>query len=86
MIRVKAFGSLGRRLNGVSFTFDRESMALTEVIKIVYRLSEEEEVDYSRLLSDVLIAVNGVAVSSGVGETVLESGDEVTLIPISHGG
>ncbi|MFQ6135029.1 MAG: MoaD/ThiS family protein [Nitrososphaerales archaeon] len=85
MIKVKALGSIGKMLGSASFTFDKRSMALTDLVKIIYRL-DEEGVDYSRILSDVLIAVNGVALSSGIDETVLESGDEVTLIPITHGG
>jgi molybdopterin converting factor small subunit len=85
MITVKVLGSLGKKLGRNIFTFTQNSVELAKVVKTVYGV-KDEMVDCSELLSSVLIAVNGVAVSSGIEETVLESGDTVTLIPISHGG
>ncbi len=85
MIKVKALGSIGKMLGSSSFTLDNRSMALTDFIKTIYKLDEEEE-DYSKILSSVIIAVNGAALYGEIDRTVLESGDEVTLIPITHGG
>ncbi|MCL4437229.1 MAG: hypothetical protein M1503_04230 [Thaumarchaeota archaeon] len=85
MIRIKVLGSLGKRLGGEIFTFNQNSVELAAALKTVYGIEGEAEVDYSELLSSVLVAVNGVAISGDIG-VVLESGDEVTLIPVSHGG
>ncbi len=85
MIKVKALGSIGKMLGSSSFTLDKRSIALTDFIKTIYKLDEKEE-DYSKILSSVIIAVNGAALYSEIDRTVLESGDEVTLIPITHGG
>ncbi len=85
MIKVKALGSIGKTLSNTSFSFDDSSMTLTDLVKTIYRV-DKEDVDFSRILADVLIAINGVALSGAIEETTLESGDEVTLIPITHGG
>lgn len=86
MIKVKVLGSLGKKLGGETFTFNQNSVGLAEAVRTVYGVKGEAEVDYSELLSSVLVAVNGIAVSGDIEGAVLESGDEVTLIPISHGG
>ncbi len=88
MIKIKALGSLGKKLGKETFTFNQNSVRLTEALKTIYGIEDKEkEMDYSELLSSVLVAVNGVAFSGDIiKETVLESGDEVTLIPVSHGG
>jgi molybdopterin synthase sulfur carrier subunit len=66
------------------------------VRSLVQKLSESFSVEAKRLLVDpelndprpnTLILVNGKEINVLKGlETALEDGDEVTLIPVSHGG
>lgn len=85
MIKVKTIGSIEKILGNNLFTFDKDSIPLQDVIKILYKLDMEKN-DFSSILSDIIIAINGIALSNGFDDLILESGDEVTLIPISHGG
>ncbi len=84
MIKVKALGSLGKILGDSLFTFERSSIELVAVLKSMFEIGEEAEL--SKIFSEIIITVNGVALSRGVQQKILESGDEVTLIPITHGG
>ncbi len=84
MIRVKAVGSLGKTLGGDAFTFEEKSMPLSHIVRKIFKIGDDA--GYAETLSDIIVAVNGAAVSGRLDDTILESGDEVTLIPISHGG
>ncbi len=84
MFRIRVLGSLGKKLGRDTFIFTQNSVALEEAIKTVFGTKGES--DYPDLMSSILVAVNGVAISGGIEGTILKSDDEVTLIPISHGG
>ena len=85
MIKVKALGTIERTLGNSLFTFNKVSMSLCEVINVLYNL-DVNNTNFSTILNDIIIAINGVALSNGIGDLILESGDEVSLIPVSHGG
>ena len=84
MINVRALGSIGKTLGNDSFIFNEDSMLLINLLNKIFNF--EKKGNRSEILSDIIIAINGVAISTKIDESVLESGDEVTLIPISHGG
>ena len=85
MITVKALGNIGKQLGNTVFKFDEASIPLSTIINILYKL-DEKKANYSTILSEIIITVNGVAISKKIDEYVLTSEAEVTLIPISHGG
>lgn len=85
MINVKMLGSIGKTLGKDTFTFKEDSMVLNVLLSKIFNI-DGKKMDYSEMLSDIIIAINGVAVSTKNNESVLKSGDEVTLIPVSHGG
>ena len=85
MINVRALGSIGKTLGKDSFTFNDDSMILTVLLRKIFNIDGKKG-DCSEILSDIIIAINGVALSTKIDGSVLKSGDEVTLIPISHGG
>ncbi|MCP8310340.1 MAG: MoaD/ThiS family protein, partial [Candidatus Methylarchaceae archaeon HK01M] len=61
---------------------NRDEMKVKEVLKVIISSSKLK-------LSPpaVLIAVNGVEISAlDQEDTVVKSGDEIVLIPVSHGG
>jgi len=83
MIEVKAVGGLSRRLGRASFQFAKDSMLLYDLIKDLFQV---DQIDVDDFLSDIIVAINGVAVSEALQFVKLVSGDKVTLIPVSHGG
>ncbi|MCP8311679.1 MAG: MoaD/ThiS family protein [Candidatus Methylarchaceae archaeon HK01B] len=82
MIRVRARGHIGTALGKAEFVINRDEMKVKEVLKVIISSSKLK-------LSPpaVLIAVNGVEISAlDQEDTVVKSGDEIVLIPVSHGG
>ena len=85
MINVRMLGSIEKTLGKDSFTFKEDSMLLNVLLSKIFNI-DGKNIDYPEILSDIIIAINGVAVSAKNDESVLKSGDEVTLISVSHGG
>ena len=85
MINVKALGSIGKTLGNDSLSLNEDSLQLTTLLKKIFNLDGKNG-DSHEILNDIIVAINGVAVSKKIDEFILKSGDEVTLIPISHGG
>ena len=85
MINVKALGSIGKTLGNDSLSLNEDSLQLITLLKKIFNLDGKKG-DSFEILSDIIVAINGIAVSTKIDEFVLKSGDEVTLIPISHGG
>jgi molybdopterin converting factor small subunit len=83
LIRIRVLGSLRTQFRRDEFNLDLQSISLAEAIRTVYA---SDMPVLSEALSNILVAVNGSLISGGFGESILEAGDEVTLIPISHGG
>ena len=85
MINVKALGSIGKTLGNDSLSLNEDSLQLITLLKKIFNLDGKNG-DSHEILNDIIVAINGVAVSKKIDEFILKSGDEVTLIPISHGG
>ena len=83
MIEVKAVGGLSRILGRASFQFANDSMLLYDLIKDLFQVDQS---DVDGFLSDIIVAINGVAVSEALQFVKVVSGDKVTLISVSHGG
>ncbi len=85
MITIRALGNIGTTLGKDSFIFGDDSVELIVLLRKIFN-NEGKNGDFSGILSELIIAINGVAVSTKINEFILKSGDKVTLIPISHGG
>jgi len=84
MVRVKVLGSLVEEVGFKERDFNLDDLTLTELLNMVFQKKDGS----GSLYSQMLILVNGVeaAVLPQGLETKLGKKDEVTLIPISHGG
>jgi|TARA_B100000315_G_scaffold168607_1_gene157145 molybdopterin converting factor small subunit len=85
MINVKALGSIGKTLGNDSLSLNEDSLQLITLLKKIFNLDGKNGAS-PEILNDIIVAINGVAVSKKIDQFILKSGDEVTLIPISHGG
>ncbi|MCP8304015.1 MAG: MoaD/ThiS family protein [archaeon] len=82
MIRVRAHGHIGTALGKAEFEIYRDEMKVKEVLEVITSSSKLKISPPA-----VLIAVNGVEISAlDQEDTVVKSGDEIVLIPVSHGG
>jgi len=84
MIKVRAVGTVGSDLGKSLFHIKKESIVLRELIQNIFGMKRTSE--YSRAKSDLLIVVNGAAINEKSDDMILVRGDEVILIPITHGG
>ena len=83
MIKVKLYGHI-RGLIGEELKLDREELRVKELLEIVVRSGGH---GFQLNHENTLVAVNGVEVSALDGwDTIVRSGDEVSLIPVTHGG
>ncbi|MEM3073036.1 MAG: MoaD/ThiS family protein [Candidatus Bathyarchaeia archaeon] len=82
---VKVLGSLVEEAGFKERDFNlKDDLTLTELLSMVFQRRGESGLSYSHML----ILVNGVeaaALPQGL-ETKLGKNDEVTMIPVSHGG
>lgn len=81
MIRVRALGFIATALGRAEIELPVNSTKVSDLLTL---LSKDADVLRG---NSTLIAVNGVEISAlDRRDTILKSGDEVILIPISHGG
>ncbi|HXP50811.1 MAG TPA: MoaD/ThiS family protein, partial [Bacteroidia bacterium] len=67
-----------------SVILEEASLPICEILTLLRRNAKEPEV---LTPNNILIAVNGVEASSLDGtDTVVESGDTVTIVTVAHGG
>jgi molybdopterin synthase sulfur carrier subunit len=93
-VKVRLLGVL-RGLSGKGWV-PVESWEPTTIIKVIQKLTETFPPEFKRVLMDpeledprpnALILVNGREISVLRGlETEVNDGDEIVLVPISHGG
>jgi molybdopterin converting factor small subunit len=84
MIKVRAVGTVGTDLGKSLFHIKKESIVLRELIQNIF--GKERTSNYTKPNTDLLIVVNGTAITDKSDEMILVRGDEVILIPITHGG
>jgi molybdopterin converting factor small subunit len=84
MIKVKAYGHLGRALGKKEFEIDKNEIKVKDILALITS-SSDSKFRISPLT--ILIVVNGVEISAlNQEDTIVKSGDELALIPITHGG
>jgi molybdopterin synthase sulfur carrier subunit len=84
MIKLRLLGGVKKAVGKPSVILDEASLSISEILMFLQRNVKE-----SGALSpnNILVAVNGIESSSLDGvDTVVESGDTVTIVTIVHGG
>jgi len=81
VISVRAVGSLGEMLGEGGFKIEADSISLAELLTKV-----AEARDFRVDFTNIIVVVNGVKTSGVLEDVMVSSGDEVTLIPVVHGG
>jgi sulfur-carrier protein len=84
MINVNLLGGVKKAVGKPSISLDEPSLSISEILMLLRRDAKQP-----RLLgpNNILVAVNGVETSSLDGnDTVVESGDTVTIVTVVHGG
>jgi len=84
MIRVKAYGHIGRALGRTEIGIDKDEIRIKDLLDLIASSSEGR---FTPSLLTMLATVNGVEISALDREdTIVKSGEEVILIPVTHGG
>jgi sulfur-carrier protein len=84
MIKLKLLGGVKKAVGKPSVILEEASISISEILTLL-----ERNVKEPRLLSpnNILVAINGIESSSLDGtDTVVESGDTVTIVTVVHGG
>jgi molybdopterin synthase sulfur carrier subunit len=84
MIKLKLLGGVKKAVGKPSVLLEEASISISEILTLLQRNVKEP-----RLLSpnNILVAINGIESSSLDGtDTVVESGDTVTIVTVVHGG
>jgi sulfur-carrier protein len=84
MINVKLLGGVKKAVGKPSISLDQPNLSISELLMLLRRDAKQPGVLSP---NNILIAVNGVESSSLDGkDTVVESGDTVTIVTVVHGG
>ncbi|HYA84890.1 MAG TPA: MoaD/ThiS family protein [Candidatus Bathyarchaeia archaeon] len=84
MIKLELLGGVKKAVGRSSVILEEASLPISEILMLLRRNVKEPGV---LTLNNILVAVNGVESSSLDGaDTVVESGDTVTIVPVAHGG
>jgi len=84
MIKLELLGGVKKAVGKSSVILEETRLPICEILMLLRRNVKEPRV---LTLNNILIAVNGVEYSSLDGtDTVVESGDTVTIVTVAHGG
>jgi sulfur-carrier protein len=84
MIKLELLGGVKKAVGRSSVILEEASLPISEILMLLRRNVKEPGV---LTLNNILVAVNGVESSSLDGtDTVVESGDTVTIVTVAHGG
>ena len=84
MIKLELLGGVKKAVGKSSVILEETRLPICEILTLLRRNVKEPGV---LTLNNILIAVNGVEYSSLDGtDTVVESGDTVTIVTVAHGG
>ncbi|MFZ0513977.1 MAG: MoaD/ThiS family protein [Candidatus Nitrosopolaris sp.] len=84
MIELRLLGGVKKAVGKPSVILEEPSLSISEILMLLRRNIKEP-----RVLShnNILVAVNGIESSLLDGtDTVVESGDTVTIVTVVHGG
>jgi sulfur-carrier protein len=84
MIYVKLLGGVKKAVGKPSISLDEPRLSISEILMLLRRDAKQPGILGP---NNILIAVNGVESSSLDGsDTIVESGDTVTIVTVVHGG
>tara|TARA_B100000029_G_scaffold516705_1_gene632927 strand:+ start:7970 stop:8227 length:258 start_codon:yes stop_codon:yes gene_type:complete len=85
MNQIKFFGNICNHTDKNNFSADLANLSINQMLEI---LNTEYNVEQSILdKNNILIAINNVEISVlNNHDTIINSGDEISIISISHGG
>jgi sulfur-carrier protein len=84
MIKLELLGGVKKAVGRSSVILEEASLPISEILMRLRCNVREPEV---LTLNNILVAVNGVEFSSLDGtDTVVQSGDTVTIVTVAHGG
>ncbi|NDB45809.1 MAG: thiamine biosynthesis protein ThiS [Nitrososphaeria archaeon] len=85
MISIKLLGGAKKSFGKDSLQADFDSVTISKLLEYLLSIKPENTLDLDT--KNILIAVNGADSSALQGhDTVLKSGDVITIIPVIHGG
>ena len=84
MIKLLLLGSLKKAVGSPSVSIEQPSISISEILTLLKQAVKDPGIFNP---GNILIAVNGVEYSLlGGNETVVKSGDTVTIVTVVHGG
>lgn len=84
MIKLELLGGAKKAVGKPSVILEQASLSISEILMLLQRNVKEPRV---LTPNNILVAVNGIESSSLNGtDTVVESGDTVTIVTVAHGG
>lgn len=84
MIKLELLGGVKKAVGRSSVILEEASLPISEILMLLRRDVKEPGV---LTLNNILVAVNGVESSSLDGaDTLVETGDTVTIVTVAHGG
>ncbi|MFY9870540.1 MAG: MoaD/ThiS family protein [Candidatus Nitrosopolaris sp.] len=84
MIKLELLGGVKKAVGKPSVILEQASLSISEILMLLQRNVKEPRV---LTPNNILVAVNGIESSSLNGtDTVVESGDTVTIVTVAHGG
>ena len=84
MITLKLLGGVKFATGKTSIIIDKQQSSINEIIKEIKNDSKNSKILHEQ---NLIITVNGVDSSvSGGKDTIIKSGDVVTIVTIIHGG
>ena len=85
MIKVKLFGGAKKSFLCNEITINENNISINQILERLLQNKPKDTVDFDS--KNILLAINGVDSSALKGrETIVKSGDILSIIPIIHGG
>lgn len=85
MISVRCLGHIGTSVGAKELTLDYSDIDASELVEKVRSLSREAEPGFTRYNTIVLVEDGEAFVPAGITR-IIRTGENVALIPFSHGG
>ena len=85
MIRVRCMGHIGTSVGKNDVLIEETTITAPELVERLRRMSKEREPGFTRFNTLALVG-DGEAFVPAASKRLIRSGEDVVLIPFSHGG